>query len=74
MPGITLAQAEAQLAAWLNASLAVANNQEYSIGDRSLKRADLEEINNSIAMWQRKVNQLQSGRGGGMRMRGGTPA
>lgn len=74
MAGITLAQAEAQLSAWLNASLAVANNQEYSIGDRSLKRADLAEINESIDKWQRMVNRLQAGRSGGMRMRGGTPA
>lgn len=72
MAGITLAQAEAQLTLWLNASTAIASGQEYSIGDRQLKRADLAEVNNSINMWQRQVNRLSGGRTG-MRVRGITP-
>lgn len=72
MAGITLAQAEAQLTLWLNASTAIASGQEYSIGDRQLKRADLAEVNNSINMWQRQVNRLSGGRSG-MRVRGITP-
>ena len=40
MAGITLAQAEAQLALWLTASEKVAKGQSYTIGDRSLTRAD----------------------------------
>lgn len=72
MAGITLAQAEAQLTLWLNASTAVATGQEYTVGDRNLKRADLAEINNSIEMWQRQVTRLSGGRTG-MRVRGITP-
>lgn len=72
MAGITLAQAEAQLTLWLNASTALASGQEYSIGNRQLKRADLAEVNNSIKMWQGYVNQLSNG-GAGMRVRGVTP-
>ena len=44
MAGITLAQAEAQLALFLAAEAAVLNNQRYKIGDRELERADLAEI------------------------------
>lgn len=72
MAGITLAQAQAQLDAWLAASLAVASGQKYSIGDRALERADLAEINKTIERWQTKVNQLTAGRSG-IRMRGITP-
>jgi hypothetical protein len=72
MSGITLAQAEAQLTLWLNASTAIASGQEYSIGDRQLKRADLAEVNNSIKMWQQHVTRLSGGRNG-MRVRGVTP-
>lgn len=73
MAGITLAQAQAQLDAWLAASLAVARGQKYTIGDRQLERADLAEINKSITMWQQQVNQLSNGRPGGIRVRGVTP-
>ncbi len=73
MAGITIAQAQAQLDAWLNASLKVSQGQEYTIGNRTLKRADLAEINSSINMWQTQVTRLSAGGGGGMRMRGGTP-
>lgn len=72
MSGITLAQAEAQLTLWLAASTAIASGQEYSIGNRQLKRADLAEVNESIKMWQGYVNRLSSGRSG-MRVRGVTP-
>lgn len=72
MSGITLAQAEAQLTLWLNASTAIASGQEYTIGNRHLKRADLNEVNESIKMWQGYVTRLTSGRSG-MRVRGVTP-
>lgn len=72
MAGITLADAEEQLAAWLAASKKVAGGQSYSIAGRSLSRADLQEINESIKFWQTQVNRLQP-RAGGIRVRGGTP-
>lgn len=72
MSGITLAQAEAQLTLWLNASTAIASGQEYTIGDRHLKRADLAEVRESIKMWEGYVQRLSNSRTG-MRVRGVTP-
>lgn len=61
MAGITLADAEAKLATWLAAEDKVANGQEYSINGRSLKRADLGAIRESIEYWDRKVQRLSRG-------------
>ena len=65
MPGITLAQAETQLAAWLKASSAVAENQSYSIatesGSRSLTRANAKEIQAQIIFWDTQVKRLSRG-------------
>lgn len=69
MAGITLAQAEAKLAAYLEAEEKVLAGQEYSIAGRSLKRADLAEIRQGIGYWNGKVNELAAG-GGGIRVRG----
>lgn len=60
MAGLTLAQAETQLAAWIEADAAVANNQSYSIGSRSLTRADAGEITDKIRFWQSQVNKLSA--------------
>jgi len=70
MAGITLAQAEEQLAAWLAASTATANYQSYSIAGRTLTRADAEEIRANIEMWNKLVISLDRG---GVRIRGITP-
>ena len=56
--GITLAQAQAQLDAWLAASLAVAGSQSYTIGDRTLTRANAAWIQNQIVFWQGQVDSL----------------
>jgi len=58
MAGITLAQAEAQLALYLAAEAAVLNNQRYKIGDRELERADLAEIRNGVKTWDERVKSL----------------
>ncbi len=55
---ITLAVAQEQLAAWLAASLAVAQGQRYAIGNRELVRADAAEIRAQITTWQGHVNRL----------------
>ena len=68
MAGITLAQAQAHLDAWLAADLAVAKNQSYTIGSRSLTRANAKEIATNIARWERTVTQLTTGQRG-MRVR-----
>lgn len=65
MPGITLQQAEAKLATWLAAEDAIANRgQSYSIAGRSLSRADLGEIRESIDYWDKKVTALSAGTAG----------
>lgn len=58
MAGITLAQAEAQLALWVAASAAVAAGQSYSIKDRSLSRVDAGEIRQQIEYWDQWVRRL----------------
>ena len=70
MPGITLTQAEAQLTSWLAADTAVATGQSYSIGGRSLTRANAKEIRDNITFWDKHVKRLTRG---GIRVRGGTP-
>ena len=66
MAGITLKIAEKHLNAWLEAELQVTTNQSYTIGSRSLTRADLSDIREQIAFWEGKVAQLknQQQRGG----------
>jgi hypothetical protein len=71
MAGITLAQAEARLTAYLNAEEAVLNGQSYSIGSRSLTRADLKSIQQGIEIWSARVDRLTRG---GLSVRGATPA
>jgi hypothetical protein len=62
---ITLAQAQAQLDAWLAASLDVARNQSYRMADgRMLTRADAAEITKHIDYWTRAVSRLTAGRRG----------
>jgi hypothetical protein len=64
MAGITLTQAQAHLEAWLAADLAVARGQSYTIGTRTMTRANAKEIAENIARWQRWVQQLSRGQGG----------
>lgn len=66
MAGITLKIAEKHLNAWLEAELQVTTNQSYTIGSRSLTRADLSDIREQITFWEGKVAQLknQQQRGG----------
>ena len=70
MAGITLAQAEAQLALWLAADAAVASGQSYTIGGRSLTRANAREIRENIDFWDARVQKLTRG---GMSIKGATP-
>lgn len=72
MAGITLAQAEAKLQTWLDAEDKIAQGQEYAIGSRTLKRADLAEVRESVSYWDGKVKELSRG-SSGLRVRGATP-
>lgn len=58
MAGITLAQAEAQLAAWIDADTKVASGQSYEIAGRRLTRADAADITAKIEYWNSKVISL----------------
>ena len=69
MAGITLAQAETQLALWLAADTAVASGQSYTIAGRSLTRADAAIIQSNIKFWDQQVQRLDRG---GIRVRGVT--
>jgi len=74
MPGITLEQAEAKLAGWMDADDKVQGGQSYSIssggGSRTLTRANSSEINKQIIFWDKQVKRLSRG---GIRMRGVSP-
>jgi len=61
MAGITLAESEAKLVLWMKADDKVASGQSYSIGGRSLSRADAKMIQENIKFWDRKVKELNDG-------------
>jgi len=66
MAGITLAQAQTQLDAYLAAEVAVLSGQSYEIAGRKLSRANLAEIQLGITTWNDRVQSLDataSGRG-----------
>lgn len=73
MAGITLAQAEAKLTLWMAADDAVASGQSYSIGGRSLSRADAKMIADNIDRWDAKVKQLSASTTGGIKIFSGVP-
>lgn len=58
--GITLEIAQEHLDEWLEAELAVTTHQSYQLGGKSLTRADLGEIRETIDYWEQKVAQLQA--------------
>jgi hypothetical protein len=60
MAGITLAQAEAQLAMYLEAEAAVLAKQSYTINGRSLTKANLGEIQEGIRMWDQRAKALEA--------------
>ena len=74
MAGITLAQAEAQLALYLAAEAAVLTGQSYTIAGRTLTRADLGAIQKGIDLWNSRAVTLGSAAGGFSRARTIVPA
>lgn len=58
--GITKDDAQRHLDAWMEAELAVTNAQSYTIGSRTLTKANLTEIRNAIDYWRAKVSELDS--------------
>ncbi len=62
MTALTLAHAEEQLSAWLQASLDVAEGKTVSIssssGLRTLTHENTHEIRKQIIFWQAQINRL----------------
>ena len=79
MAAISLLDAQAQLAAYLAASTAIAAGQSYTIatgaGNTSLTRANLSEVLQMIKFWRTEVDRLarETSEGGGIRVRAVTP-
>lgn len=64
MAGITLAQAQAKLDAYLAAETAVLSGQRYEIEGRMMQRADLKVIQDGITIWNQRVQRLSARSGG----------
>jgi hypothetical protein len=60
MAGITLAQAQAQLDAYLAAETAALARKSYTINGRSMTFQDLPAIQQGIELWSRRVSDLSS--------------
>jgi len=77
MAGITLVQAQANLDAWVAASIAVAAGQSYQIGDRQFSKVNAEHIDRMILFWQGWVDKLTAdataARPGGIRFARAAP-
>ncbi len=59
MAGITLKEAKKHLKTWLDAENEIATSQSYTIGTRSLTRANLKEVRDQIKFWENKVDKLE---------------
>lgn len=55
-----MTQAADMLALYIQAESAVLSGQEFTLGDRRLRRADLAEIRAGRQEWQAKVNSEQA--------------
>lgn len=58
--GISLEIAKKHLNAWLAAELEVTTHQSYTIGSRSLTKANLSEIRQQIEYWRNQVARLEN--------------
>lgn len=52
--------AEEHYKAWLKAELEVTTHQSYTIGSRSLTRANLAEIRKQIEYWAKQVDKFEN--------------
>lgn len=67
MAGITLAVAEAHLAAWLQADLDLATKGESAaVKGRALKRSDASMVKAQVDYWDQKCQALSGADGGGV--------
>lgn len=58
--GITLEVAKKHLEAWLEAELELTTHQSYTIGSRTLTKADLGEVRQQIEFWNNWVLKLNN--------------
>lgn len=58
--GISIEIAKKHLDAWLTAELEVTTHQSYTIGSRSLTKANLSEIRKQIEYWSDQVARLEN--------------
>ncbi|EJO5349063.1 hypothetical protein NRP93_003215 [Clostridium botulinum] len=57
---IRLEKAKERLNYYYEAELAVLSNQEYRIGTRTMRRADLAEIRRAITDLEKQIKQLEA--------------
>lgn len=73
MAGITLAQAEAQLALYLAAETKILAGQKVEIDGQALTRANLKDVREGMAHWDSKVKELSARASGSSRSRSMSP-
>ena len=54
-----LANAREMLKGWMQAEQAVMTGQDYQIGSRRLRRADLKDIGERIKFWKGEIDRLE---------------
>ena len=68
----TVEECREQLAQWKAASIAASNSKSYTIGGRTLTRANWSEIKDALTYWGRELKNAEAAAGnrrGGVRMR-----
>lgn len=70
---MTLAEASAKLAIWQAAVDAIAGSQEYRIGTRQIRRADLDDCLKMVKYYEGEVTRLTAGRRRGARVMRAVP-
>lgn len=73
MAGITLAQAQAKLDAYLAAEEKILLGQSVAIDGQSLTRADLDKVQRGVSLWDQRVKTLSAKASGRSRMRTVSP-
>ena len=63
MAGLTLAQLETRLAAYIAAEAKILAGQSYRIGDRAVTRADLQWVQAGIKECQAQIRELDPSQG-----------
>jgi hypothetical protein len=50
--------------AWLEAELELTSHQSYTIGTRSLTKANLSEVRKQLQYWENKIAEIENAEGG----------